>query len=194
MNENVDWTKILVESGIPSCCCGCRPFVCCGFPSDCKIVIIGNNPATFLNKDWWEFWKETSGFDYRYFSQVYEKEREKQGRTRTSSTSRTRERFDRFRYNGFTCLLETNVFSNEGGESERIRNRTVLEALLDNMPRQTRIGVFAHGKYAKKFISNYQCPTDWLVHPTCHLSLCSKEKRWAEIDNFCQELRQNTGL
>ena len=33
-----------------------RPFICDGYPLDCDIFIIGINPATSTEKEFWEFW------------------------------------------------------------------------------------------------------------------------------------------
>jgi hypothetical protein len=32
--------------------CHERPFVCDGFPEDCNVIVIGENPATQLTTDW----------------------------------------------------------------------------------------------------------------------------------------------
>ena len=68
---------------------GQRPFVCDGYPSECHVMIIGTNPATFLNTDWWYFWKSGYGFDYNLFVRKYKDTRKKPGK------SPTRQRLDR---------------------------------------------------------------------------------------------------
>jgi hypothetical protein len=40
-----------------------RPFVCEGSPLDCDVFIVGYNPATAMEGDWWRFWKP--GYGYR---------------------------------------------------------------------------------------------------------------------------------
>lgn len=189
MIKKVEWTEIL-ETVIPSsACCDLRPFVCERFPHECDIIVIGQNPATHLNRDWWEFWNETSGFDYTSFTEAYGEDRRRQGKTQKS---KTRTRFNRFWDNGFKCV-ETNVCSELGVEKsdrECHCNSAVLRVLLDNMPRQRKIGVFAHGGPATDFINNYQYPDNWHVHKTCHLRLQGKEVRFKEIDRFCEELKQ----
>ena len=190
MSRKVEWTEILETEILSSANCDLRPFVCEGFPHDCDIIVIGQNPATHLNRDWREFWNETSGFNYTSFTEAYEEHRRKQGKARKS---RTRTRFDRFWDNGFKCV-ETNVCSEVGVEKsdkECYCNAGFLRVLLDNMPRQHRIGVFAHGVPATNFIDNYQCPDNWHVHKTCHLHLQRKEIRFKEIDRFCEELKNS---
>jgi hypothetical protein len=40
-----------------------RPFVCEGSPFDCEVFIVGYNPATAMDGDWWRFWKAGYGFE-----------------------------------------------------------------------------------------------------------------------------------
>ena len=40
-----------------------RPFVCEGSPLDCDVFIVGYNPATKMEGDWWRFW--TPGYGYQ---------------------------------------------------------------------------------------------------------------------------------
>ena len=39
-----------------------RPFVCDGSPLDCDVFIVGYNPATKMDGDWWRFWKPNYGY------------------------------------------------------------------------------------------------------------------------------------
>ena len=39
-----------------------RPFVCEGSPLDCDVFIVGYNPATAMEGDWWRYWKAGYGF------------------------------------------------------------------------------------------------------------------------------------
>ena len=40
-----------------------RPFVCEGSPLECQVFIVGYNPATAMDGDWWRFWQK--GYGYR---------------------------------------------------------------------------------------------------------------------------------
>ena len=40
-----------------------RPFVCDGSPLDCRVFIVGFNPASALDEDFWKFWDPSIGFD-----------------------------------------------------------------------------------------------------------------------------------
>jgi hypothetical protein len=44
-----------------------RPFVCDGLPESCSVIIIGENPATSMQTDWWDFWNDETGFDLGKF-------------------------------------------------------------------------------------------------------------------------------
>ena len=162
------WTSILRDV-IPDHCKNQRPFVCDGFgnPSDCDIIVIGKNPATPLGVNWRAFWQDTSGFDYISFAKCYEQP--------MHTRSKTRSRFSRFGDNGFRCIV-ANVCSEEGVEKSKKEcdcNVAVLRVLLDNIPQESTIGVFAHGTEATAFITDFrdQCPNHWHIHTTCHLRL-----------------------
>lgn len=42
-----------------------RPFVCDGSPLDCRVFIVGFNPATDSEVDFWNFWSSHRGFKQR---------------------------------------------------------------------------------------------------------------------------------
>ena len=69
-----DW-KALLKKVIPSPCFD-RPFVCDGFPSASNLMVIGENPATSIDKDWWLFWNTETGFDYEAFLADYREKKE----------------------------------------------------------------------------------------------------------------------
>ena len=57
-----------------------RPFVCDGNPLTCHAFIVGTNPATTLDDDFWSFWSVESGFMKEAWLRRY---------TATRSTQRT---------------------------------------------------------------------------------------------------------
>ena len=59
-----------------------RPFVCEGSPLDCEVFIVGFNPATTMEGDWWRFWKPDYGFQKRLWKQEYLKQRGGDSKTR----------------------------------------------------------------------------------------------------------------
>lgn len=40
-----------------------RPFVCAGSPLECNVFIVGFNPASPMEGDWWADWSTLHGFD-----------------------------------------------------------------------------------------------------------------------------------
>lgn len=55
-----------------------RPFVCDGSPLACSVFIVGFNPATEMDKPFWSYWSDASGFDKATFMRDYLVERELQ--------------------------------------------------------------------------------------------------------------------
>ncbi|MDY8109408.1 hypothetical protein U0C82_09675 [Fulvimarina sp. 2208YS6-2-32] len=39
-----------------------RPFVCEDYLLDCEVFIVGYNPATKMDGDWWRYWKRGYGY------------------------------------------------------------------------------------------------------------------------------------
>lgn len=60
-----------------------RPFVCEGSPLDCEVFIVGYNPATTMEGDWWRFWIPGYGYQKRMWSKEYLNQRDgKMSKTR----------------------------------------------------------------------------------------------------------------
>ncbi len=136
--------------------CFDRPFVCDGLPENCVVIVIGENPFLDLRVDWWIFWNDDSGFDFRNFEILF-----KEKRIASGKQLKTRIALDRLlgplRDAGLGCL-ETNVFRNEnpdghkgGGHKVIVQNDDVLQTLLAELP-QLR-AVIAYGIHAKNFMS-----------------------------------------
>jgi hypothetical protein len=53
-----------------------RPFICEGSPLDCEVFIVGYNPATAMNIDWWQYWEEGYGYRRGQWRQEYLLQRE----------------------------------------------------------------------------------------------------------------------
>lgn len=170
----IDWTALL-ERVIPPPCSE-RPFVCDGFPDKSCVIIIGENPATRTDVDWWHYWSEDKGFDYHVFVADYI--------AKNMKFSNTRLRLNRFRKNGILCV-ETNAYRNEraGGAGSGVWNYDVLDMLVRNMPRLC--AVVAHGKIAHGFASEYRFPKDTKIFLTRHFRMES----YKVIDDICQEIK-----
>ncbi|WP_273432712.1 hypothetical protein [Chitinibacter tainanensis] len=173
----LDWTEKL-ESVIPKPCYQ-RPFVCKGLPSDCEVIIIGENPATKLSIDWWSFWNTKTGFDFDAFEMYYMEERKKIGKY----VSNTRLRLNRIRERGVKCM-ETNAFCNErlDGAGDGVPNYDVLKTLIHGMPKIRAI--VAHGQKAHKYIRSATIPEKIQIFEVRHFSRVS----FANIDDLCTKL------
>jgi hypothetical protein len=71
-----------------------RPFVCEDSPLDCKVFIVGFNPATESSVDFWRFWRRGLGFDKEAWYANYLEERMlrplEPGKVRRNRVSNTR--------------------------------------------------------------------------------------------------------
>ncbi len=74
--------NVLLHAALPTPCFD-RPFVCDGRPECCTVIVIGENPATRMYKDWWSFWDDGTGFDLRMFEDQYETSRRAPGSGRS---------------------------------------------------------------------------------------------------------------
>lgn len=145
---------------LPSPCCA-RPFVCDGRPEACEVIVIGENPVTKLDTDWWSFWNDASGFDLERFEEAYERARSCAGKRPISNT---RLRLKRLRnYHGLQCL-EANVFINErpGGHGGGIPCDDLLRAFFRYLPHLK--AVIVHGKIAKEYVNKHGIPAGIQLH------------------------------
>jgi hypothetical protein len=93
-----------------------RLFVCDGSPLECRAFIVGFNPATASEKDFWTFWDPNTGFKKSEWLQNYIRERRqrplKPGRTRRNTISSTRRVIDWIVSEASPLkILETNIYT-----------------------------------------------------------------------------------
>lgn len=171
------WTKLL-KRVIPTPCYE-RPFVCDGTPDESVAIVIGMNPATVTDIDWWSFWSDKKGFNYGAFLGHYENTRSKNGK---GSVSKTRLRLNRLRDNGIKCI-ETNAYKNEkpDGVIFGISNYAVLSTLLNNA--NNIKAIIAHGDDAHKFVDQANIKNDIRIFKTKHFIYVGYD----EIDAICNE-------
>jgi hypothetical protein len=50
---------------------GLRPFVCDGSPLTCRAFIVGFNPATSMDRSFWDYWSNDEGFAKAAFMRDY---------------------------------------------------------------------------------------------------------------------------
>ena len=152
--------------------CHDRPFVCDGLPQSCTVLVVGENPATNMDTNWWSYWSDETGFNLSKFEYDYEARRRAQGKR---AVSPTRERLKRLRSRGLQCL-ETNVFAQEGlgGHGAGQSNIELLRLFLSKLPQLNAI--IAHGAEANREIDRIELPA-WLhLFSTRHFRLVSYDK------------------
>jgi hypothetical protein len=165
--------------------CYDRPFVCDGLPVSCDVVVIGENPATKMNIDWWHFWDDENGFNLGKFEEAYEEARRVKDKP---PISRTRLRLRRLRWNGLKCL-ETNFSSNEqlGGAGGGTPNVELLATLIDDHHLLHLKAVIVHGSVAREYWRRLglQLPTGVQFYCLPHLS----RPGYAKIDEVSRKIR-----
>jgi hypothetical protein len=172
------WTSFL-EEVIPSPCYE-RPFVCDGLPSASIAIVIGENPATPLMKNWWDYWDEMSGFDLDVFVEHYIEERQLRGK----GISNTRRRLNRIRENGVKCI-ETNAYQNEkpDGVGEGVSNFALLNVLISQ--NENLKAIIGHGKIAQEFLDRVIVPNGVKTYRPRHFRMESYD----EIDRICADIK-----
>ncbi len=137
-----------------------RPFVCDGNPYDCKVFIVGSNPATEMEAEFWDFWDNCDGFDKERWFKSYITERAskplKPGKTRRNKVSPTRQRIEWIvkSINPVSCL-ETNIYSKatptKRGLSYDEKDTSVFEFLLKEIKPKI---IFSYSVRARKHLES----------------------------------------
>jgi hypothetical protein len=142
-----------------------RPFVCDGSPLDCSVFLVGLNPATSLDADFWEFWQTDRGFDKTSWFQQYLAERAakplKEGKKFRPAISPTRRNIEAFVEGaGHARVLETNIYSNASEDLKSLdptRREIAPFCFLVDAIRPKVIVV--HGKPAVDAIAKFAVPS-----------------------------------
>ncbi|WP_099865913.1 hypothetical protein [Pararhizobium haloflavum] len=149
-----------------------RPFVCEGSPLDCKIFLVGFNPATELANDFWHFWRPGYGFDKQEWLRSYAATRSvpKPGKTRRLAISPTRLRIESFVEGASPVrILETNIFSADSADMQTLhpsrREIAPFHFLLETIMPEV---VVAHGKTATAAVEVLKGP--WKFVSAGHFS------------------------
>lgn len=93
-----------------------RPFVCEGSPLKCEILVVGFNPATEMEGDFWDHWIPGIGFDKTAWFKAYVTDRKKRplkpGKKFRPAVSNTRRCLTWIEEGAATkAILETNIFA-----------------------------------------------------------------------------------
>ena len=154
--------------------------MCDGLPSASNVIVIGENPATPLKKNWWDYWDATTGFRLNTFVDHYKEERGRRGKR----ISNTRMRLDRIRSNSVKCI-ETNAYQNEkpDGVGEGVSNFALLSILISH--NENLKAIIAHGKIAQEFLDRVIIPDGIKTYSPRHFRMESYDI----IDRICAEIK-----
>ena len=113
-----------------------RPFVCDGSPIDCNVFIVGFNPATSMECDFWEFWRSDTGFDKRAWFDAYIQDRRtrplKPGKTRRAAVSNSRRVIEWILESAAPArCLETNIYAAPSEQITDLASEKRLTAPFD---------------------------------------------------------------
>lgn len=122
-----------------------RPFVCDGSPYDCKIFVVGHNPATEIG--FWPYWDDCTGFDKDTWFEDYTNVRRRQGEP---PVSRTRRKLDKLtELVAPVKVLETNVYPKASKQANKLRAEDRVTRVLDFLITEINPEVIiTHGKHA----------------------------------------------
>jgi len=157
-----------------------RPFICEGSPLECNVAIVGFNPATELNDDFWSHWRSGYGFDKGAWFEAYKLDRAsrplKPGKTRRPAVSNTRRVLNWISEAAAPApVLETNVFSvasaTKADLSLSVRESAPFRFLMEAVKPAV---VVAHGIDAQAAVSQ--------LHLTaCILNVDHFSRGWSEV-------------
>lgn len=154
-----------------------RPFVCDGSPLKCLVFIVGHNPATVSDRDFWEDWGP-DGFDKESWMAAYIEERAnrplKPGKSYRPRISPSRRVIDQVVAAAGMPILETNIYAGTSPDMRSLGERDIapfhylVETIKPNL-------LITHGKDAKEAADRLALPGEIISVP--HFSRgWSKEK------------------
>lgn len=127
-----------------------RPFVCDGSPLDCSVFIVGYNPATLSDRDFWTDWGP-EGYDKTGWMEAYVAERAarplKPGKKFRHRVSPSRRVIEQVVAAAAVPILETNVFAQPSPDMASLEEHDVAPFRYLVRTLQPRL-IVAHGKEA----------------------------------------------
>lgn len=129
-----------------------RPFICDGSPFDCKIFIVGINPATQTDPIW-EFWNDKSGLDFKGWFDNYKQCRLNKNQRAISPSRRNINLISDYLRENNMLVLETNIYNVSTKREKEIESQykksTAFEFLFKTV--QPKV-LLVHGKTPQKVI------------------------------------------
>jgi len=102
-----------------------RLFVCNGSPFDCRVVLVGINPAfTGFKKtvSFWNFWNDESGFDIQKWLSSFKKQRLTNGKPELTKSRNLIEYFREKLEEKSILLMDTNIYMKETPRYSQLKN------------------------------------------------------------------------
>lgn len=152
-----------------------RPFVCAGSPLDCTVFLVGYNPATSMDAEFWECWRSGYGFDKRSWCRQYRAERAakllKPGKKHRPAISPTRRNIDAFVEGAGTArVLETNIYAKASDDMKALDlGSRVIEPFRFLLTAIQPKVIVVHGKPAVEAIAKFDVPAP-VIAADNHLS------------------------
>lgn len=107
-----------------------RPFACKGNPYECRIFIVGTNPATKMEKPFLaNYWSDCTGFLYEKFYCDYDAQKGRKGGARTKL---------KYFVDGASPIpcLETNIYATPSKRRERLSKDEKTPAIFEFLLRE----------------------------------------------------------
>ncbi len=126
-----------------------RPFVCEGSPLKCKVFIVGINPATQMDDDFWSNWNDNEGFLFQEWFKKYQETKEKTPKKNKKAVSPTRNMLNKIKEILKCPILETNVYPVATEKANLLKKEDkktdIFRYLLENIEPQF---IWIHGDKA----------------------------------------------
>lgn len=151
-------TQLRDQIGYPS---NFRPFVCDGSPMDCRVFIVGFNPATTLSTDFWQFWVPNQGFDKSQWFDSYREDRRTQplkpGKKRRNEISNTRRVLEWVLDAAFPVrCLETNLYATPTAQAADLHSHQRYTAVFDFLVNAIKPRIIVtHGKAVEMHVRSF---------------------------------------
>ncbi|MBC3909660.1 hypothetical protein [Undibacterium umbellatum] len=170
---------------------GLRPFVCNGSPLECKVFIVGFNPASSMSTDFWNFWTTQEGFDKSKWFEEYKKERQlsplRPGKKRRNTVSNSR-RVIEWVLEGASTLqcLETNIYARATEQAADLKTELRIATNFDFLVKKIKpLIIVTHGRDAESHIQSTATTAKIISVP--HFS-----RGWSKEKALALGLRINT--
>lgn len=133
-----------------------RPFVCEGSPLKCQVFIVGFNPATSMEADFWQFWDSNNGYNKATWLETYIEERKNrplpEGKKRRTSISKTRRVIEKILQSTSPIhCLETNIYDTPTPKASDLKEKDTCTFLFLLNTIKPKI-IVAHGVDAVKYV------------------------------------------